>query len=75
MSDDVFGRINEDGNVNVLYAECGTAVTRLNESVWPVGSEFGARYDHPGGIVLTLDDARKIGLTIEDEGGARWVTT
>ena len=71
MSDDIFGRINEEGTVDVLYAECGTAVTRLDANVYPVGSDFGARYEHPEGIVLTLDDARKIGLTIEDEGDAR----
>lgn len=60
-----FGRINEDGNVDVLHVEDGSAATRLDASVYPVGSDVSARYEHPAGIVLTRDDATKLGIEIE----------
>lgn len=60
-----FGRINEDGNVDVLHAEDGMAATRLDASVYPVGSDVSARYEHPAGIVLTRDDAAKLAIDIE----------
>ncbi|EBR8049979.1 hypothetical protein QF13_000174 [Salmonella enterica subsp. enterica] len=63
---EVFGRINAEGNVDVLYVEDGSDVTRLDvDSVYPVGSEFGTRYDHPEGITLTREDAERIGIDIE----------
>ncbi|MFT2491557.1 hypothetical protein ACMWND_20265 [Escherichia coli] len=64
---EVFGRINSQGNVDILYADSGESVTRLDADVFPVGSEFGARYDHPEGIEITLADARRIGIEIEIE--------
>lgn len=62
---DLFGRLDEDGNVHVLYAETGEAVTQIDENVYPVGSSLSARYEHPAGIVLTRLDAAKIGIRIE----------
>lgn len=63
---EVFGRINEKGNVDVLYAEDGAQVTRLDvDGVYPVGSELSTRYDHAEGIVISVEDANRIGLTIE----------
>lgn len=64
----IFGRRRNDGNIDVLHTEDGEAVTILDSSVYPVGSEFGARYHHPQGIVLTPEDAASIGLEIEDDG-------
>ncbi|MBU2527542.1 MAG: hypothetical protein KKC03_13175 [Bacteroidetes bacterium] len=72
--DKIFGRINKDGNVDVLWADEGEPVTRLDEHcggvtlarVWPVNSTVSAYYEHPKGLVLTMEDARKIGLEIED---------
>ncbi|WP_259469188.1 hypothetical protein [Salmonella enterica] len=61
----VFGRINEEGNVDILEIEEGYHVNRLNANVFPVDSETGARYDHPEGITLTLEDAKKLGIEIE----------
>ena len=61
----VFGRINPEGNVDVLDVETGEAVTRLDLAVYPVGSQLSARYDHAEGITLTLTDAEHIGLEIE----------
>ncbi len=37
----------------------------LDADVFPVGSESGARYEHPEGIEITLADARRIGIEIE----------
>lgn len=62
---EIFGRINNDGNVAILYAEDGAAVTRLDANVYPVGSELSVRYEHPEGIVLTRSDAAKLGIKIE----------
>ena len=61
-----FGRINSDGNVDVLYAEDGERVTRLEGlNIYPVGSDVSGDYEHPQGIIITLSDANKIGLEIE----------
>jgi len=60
----MFARKRGDGNYDVLN-EDGSVVTRLDAHVWPVGSDLGAGYDHPNGIVLTLDDLLKAGIDIE----------
>lgn len=60
-----FGRINADGNVSVLHTEDGAQATRLDASVYPVGSEQSARYEHAEGIVLSKADADKLGIEIE----------
>ncbi|HAT1642375.1 TPA: hypothetical protein I8Y18_003537 [Raoultella ornithinolytica] len=62
---EVFGRINAEGNVDILYVEDGFPVTRLDANVYPVNSDLSVRYDHPEGITLTLKDARNIGVDIE----------
>lgn len=62
---EMFGRINNVGNVDVLYVESGEVVTRIDANVYPVGSELSARYEHAEGVVLSRDDAEKIGLEIE----------
>jgi hypothetical protein len=63
----IFGRIDNNGNVIVLYAEEGEAVTWMDENVYPVGSSLSVRYEHPEGIVLSREDADKLGIEIEDE--------
>ena len=63
---DIFGRINNDGNVDVLTATDGEPVTRIDADVYPVGSNLSARYEHPTGITLTREDAVKIGVEITD---------
>lgn len=62
----MYGRLNNDGSVSVLYEASGEPVTRLDHTVYPVGSLLSARYEHARGIVLTEQDARKIGLDIDD---------
>ena len=62
-----FGRINERGNIDVLDLD-GCPIESLPDFapvVYPVGSSFGAGYTHDG-IELTVEDANKINLWIED---------
>jgi hypothetical protein len=65
----IFGRINDDGNVAILYADDGSAVTQLTDGehplLWPVDSDVSAYYEHPNGIILTREDADKLGIEIE----------
>ena len=65
MTNSIFGRLDENGNVMVLNAEDGSVVTRIDANVYPVDSELSARYEHPEGIVLTARDAELIGIEIE----------
>lgn len=64
---ETFGRLNDEGNVCVLDRETGESVTCIEDAygLYPVGSEFGSRYEHPQGIVITQDDAAKFGIEIE----------
>jgi len=62
---DIFGRINNDGNVDILTVSDGEPVTRIDANVYPVDSALSARYEHPAGITLTRADAGKIGIEIE----------
>lgn len=61
-----FGELNEDGNVRVMHVEDGASATRLDASVYPVGSDLSARYEHPAGIVITRADAERLGIEIEE---------
>jgi len=65
--DNIFYRINTDGNAVILYVGDGELVTKLDEDVYPVGSDLSARYEHPEGIVLTVKDAKFIGIPSEDD--------
>lgn len=60
-----FGRVDIDGYVVVLHAEDGEVATRLDANVYPVESEFSARYEHAAGIRLTVADTEKLGIKIE----------
>ena len=60
----MFYRINENGNAVILNDD-GTAVTRIDANVYPVGSGLSARHEHAEGIVLTVADAQKIGIEAE----------
>jgi hypothetical protein len=65
MTHRIFGRINSDGNVDIMDSETGEAVTRLDADVYPIGSDLSARYEHPDGIVLAVADAETVGVEIE----------
>ena len=59
----MFYRI-ENGNARILH-ESGEMVTRIDTNVYPIDSSLSARYEHPEGIVLTVEDAEKLGITAE----------
>ena len=59
-----FGRINATGTVDVFHVD-GGAATRLDANLYPVGSMFSTRCEHPGGITLHLIDAKRVGLFID----------
>lgn len=41
--------------------------TRLDvDGLYPVGSLLSTRYEHAEGVVLTLDQCKKIGIEIEN---------
>lgn len=58
IHDSVFGRIA------ILDASTGEAITRIDADQYPIDSDLSTRYEHPGGIVLSLDTARRAGITI-----------
>lgn len=59
----IFGRITESGDVAILDVKDGSAITRLDVNLYPVGSSVSTRYEHPEGIVLSKDDAVKAGIS------------
>jgi hypothetical protein len=61
----LFGRVNKNGDIDV-FEEDGSAATCIDANVYPVGSSLSARWKHPLGIVLTVEDAKKIGLPIDE---------
>lgn len=63
-TNEMFYRVNENGDA-VVFHESGEAVTKIDANVYPVGSGFSARYEHPEGIVLTVADAERIGIIAE----------
>jgi len=63
-TNEVFGRINEQGNVS-LFDMDGEVATRLDANIYPVGSILSARYEHPEGITISRADADRIGVQIE----------
>lgn len=60
-----FGRMTEEGHVAVLHAPDGEPATRLDTSIYPVGSDVSARYEHPEGIILHLEDAATLDIELE----------
>lgn len=64
---EVFGRINNDGYVDILYISDGERVYLLDvDGVYPVGSPFSTKCDeHRYGIVLTVEQCKKLNIEIE----------
>lgn len=58
-------RVNENGDADILHADDGSVITRIDANVYPVGSWVSARHEHPDGIVLTVADAESIGIRAE----------
>ena len=65
INSEIFGRVNAEGNVVILYTESGEAVTRLDSGLHPVGSSVSTRYEHPQGIILSRYDAETAEINIE----------
>ena len=68
MLNDIFARINDDGNADILYKEDGEAVCRFDETMptlYPVDSNFSTLHEHPRGIVLTVEDAKAAKIEFE----------
>lgn len=63
--ENMFYRVNDNGDADILNSEDGSRVTRIDASVYPVGSLVSARYEHPEGIVLSINDAEAIGIAAE----------
>jgi len=63
--DDMFYRLDENGNAEILFRENGESVTRIDANVYPIGADLSARYEHPRGIILTVADAEKLGICPE----------
>jgi len=59
----MFARKNDDGNYDIFEND-GSAATKIDANVYPVGSSFSARYEHADGIVLTADDVDKLNIEI-----------
>jgi hypothetical protein len=68
-STEIFGRVTEAGSIALFHTGSGEVVTRLftDTIIYPIGSNLSCGYEHPNGIVISREDADKIGITIEDE--------
>jgi len=65
--ENMFYRINEDGNA-VIFLNNGEVVTKFNcdsPCVWPVGSDVCGYYEHPEGIIISIADAKRLGIEKE----------
>lgn len=63
----IFGRINNDNNVDLFHAsgEFVTSITVTGAPLWPVDSDICSEYEHPNGIVITRADAERLCIEIE----------
>ena len=61
---EIFGRINENGNVDLLCTETGETVTRF-AGCWPLSSNMSGEYEHSEGIELSREDAENLDIPIE----------
>lgn len=70
---EVYGKLNANGNVSLLYVDDGYPVTRLDtegfERIYPANSDLSTDWEHPEGIVLTLSDCHHLKIDVEDEIG------
>lgn len=67
---EVFGRMNEQGTVDILYIETGERVTVLNANAMTSNhnADPSARhctYEHAEGIELTVKTTKSLGIEIE----------
>lgn len=56
---------NADQYIVAVFNDDGSVATRIDANVYPIGSDTSARYEHPEGIRLTIQDARMAGIEEE----------
>ena len=56
----LFYRIDKNGNAVIF--EDDDVCTRIDANIYPIGSAMSARYEHPGGIILSVEDAESLGI-------------
>ena len=63
---EIFGRKNEKG-IAVFYVEDGEQVTRISgcHTIYPVGSSLSCDWEHPEGVILHPEDAKRLGIEVE----------
>ena len=61
---DLFYRLDENGNA-VIFDLDGDIATTIDANVYHIDSQVSTRYEHPEGIVLTIEDAKKLGIEEE----------
>jgi|ETNmetMinimDraft_16_1059900.scaffolds.fasta_scaffold435456_1 hypothetical protein len=63
---EIFGRQDSQGNIGLFFIESGEHVTRLDsDGIYPVDADVSTKYEHPGGIIITVGDASRLGIEIE----------
>lgn len=66
----IFSIKNEEGEGYLLLNEDGSIVTQLDHDdygiVWPLYSDLCAGYEHYQGIILSLNDIKRLNIEIED---------
>ena len=63
---EIFGQLDSQGNVGLFFIESGEHVTRLDsDGIYPVDADVSTKYEHPEGIVITVDDANRLGIEVE----------
>lgn len=64
--ENIFARKRNDGNYDILDVENGCDVTKLDLNEYPVDSDLSTRWEHPNGIVFTLEQVHRNDIEIED---------
>ena len=65
-NDEMFYHVSEEGNAEICYCNDGVAVTRIESgNIYPIGAQTSTWYEHPEGIILSIADAKKLGIQSE----------
>ena len=60
----MFYRLNDNGDAQI-FEDSGEVATQIDANVYPIDSNFSTRYEHPDGIILSVEDAIKSGVLNE----------
>ena len=66
----MFYRLNT-GGAAAIFEDSGETADRITDNcdarrIYPLGSPLSCCHEHPEGIVLTVQDAERLGITSED---------